>query len=475
MNGSPLTVLPKSKKTSVPRFLARSCGLALAATVLLIILSCGINSRYAGSGGRAQTKNEGTFNWRAYEGTSIRVLTSDHPWVHFTERRLAEFTELTGITVIFDVYPEDQFRVKRTVEMLSGITNIDAFMIMPGNNLSEYAMREWVEPLDQFIQSAKLSWPELDLGDFYSSALDSSIRKGRHYSMPLLLETSILAYNKRIFAEYGITVPKTMRELEAAARKIYRDSGGRTFGITMRGLGSAATSQWVDFLHSFGGSWLTKEGTAAVDSPEAVASLLFYGKLLREYGPRDATRNSWYESVSLFMRGDAGMIYDGNVFRSHYEDPVKSRVAGNVGYAMIPAGPAGAVPHISNWGLAIYSETRKKEAAWFFIQWATSKEFSLAAHLEGLPSARKSVWENPDTAKTVPAKEWTTASMRSYESATYQWNPPVVQVDEAREVVGEAIVAAVLDQDIDLAARRASAGLNVIISREYWEWPQSEH
>jgi ABC-type glycerol-3-phosphate transport system substrate-binding protein len=34
--------------------------------------------------------------------------------------------------------------------------------------------------------------------------LEASLRDGRLYSLPVLLETSILAYNKRIFAAYGV-------------------------------------------------------------------------------------------------------------------------------------------------------------------------------------------------------------------------------------------------------------------------------
>jgi hypothetical protein len=65
-----------------------------------------------------------------------------------------------------------------------------------------------------------------------------------------------------------------------------------------------------------------------------------------------------------------------------------------------------------------------------------------------------------------PAPEWTAASTRSYELATFKWNPPGRDTNEARIAVGEAIVAAILDQDPELAARRASVKLNAIMSEE---------
>ena len=71
----------------------------------------------------------------------------------------------------------------------------------------------------------------------------------------------------------------------------------------------------------------------------------------------------WAESTSMFMEGKAAMIYDANVFKALYENPKESKVAGKVGYAVIPAGPTGKrLPHVSNWSLSI-SKTSTARAA----------------------------------------------------------------------------------------------------------------
>ena len=442
----------------------RFCYAIISLLAALLVWSC--VARPSDSIKGTDTDTTGGLNLRAYAGTELHILANDHPWVTHTAPRLQEFMALTGIAVSFDVYPEEQFRIKRTVEMLSGISTYDAFMIMPGNSLSEYHAKGWVEALDPFMKDSTLAWPDYNLADLYPSALEASLRDGRPYSLPVLLETSILAYNKRIFATYGVKVPRTMQELEDAARTVYQGSGGRIAGLTMRGRDMSATSQWVDFLHSFGGDWLDQNGNAAIDSPQSIAALQFYGRLLRDYGPRDATRIGWYESVSLFMRGEAAMIYDANLFRTHYEDREHSTVYEDLGYAVIPAGPAGQVPHVSHWGLAIDPRSKHKEAAWLFIQWATAREQSLSAHLAGIPSARESVWKHPMFTDSDPAPQWTAASTRSYEIATFQWNPPVINTGDARQVVGEAITAAILGQDMAAAARKASAGLDAILALE---------
>ncbi len=411
--------------------------------------------------GESSASRDGDFYWARHAGTELDVIANDHPWVEIVEDRLEEFEENTGITVRFEVYPEDQFRAKRRVEMMSGVSDFDVLMIMPGQALSAYVAEGWVEPLDDLLADDSITAPEYEVDDYYEGVLEAGARDDKQYTMPILLETSLLAYNEELFERFDLSPPETMGELEEAARTVYEGTDGEVYGITLRGNRAAATSQWADFLYSFGGEWLDDQGRAAIDSEEAIESLRFYGGLLRNYGPRDAVRNRWYESVSLFTSGRAAMIYDANVFRPDYEDADRSNVHDRVGYAPIPEGPAGRIPHISHWGLAVSSQSPALEASWLFIQWATGREISAEAHRRGIPSARESIWEQQD-----PSSSWAEASMASYAAADWQWNPPIINVDAAREVVGRAIVAAILDDNVVEAAQSAAAELDGIIEEE---------
>lgn len=404
------------------------------------------------------------FDWQSQKGSTIKIMANKHPWVDIIEPKIGEFEELTGIKVNLAVYPEDQFRTKRTVEMVSGASDVDVFMLMPGNSLAQYHESGWVAPLDDMMKSDALIWPEYDLDDIFTSALDAGVKDGKHYTIPILLETSLLAYNKEIFQKYGVSVPGTMEELEAAAKTIYEGSGGDIYGITLRGKKASATSQWVDFLHSFGGEWL-ENGKAGIGSDAAIEATDFYGRLLRLYGPKSAPSNSWYESISIFMQGKAAMVYDASVFKPNYENSEKSAVAGKVGYARIPAGPAGAIPHVSNWALSIYSNSENKEAAWLFIQWATSKDVALEGLMAGIPSARNSAWDSDQFKQNDTTPEWTQASIDSYKVASPIWNPPVIPVGECRDAAGSAIVASILGEDVKAAAAAAEKAMNEILEK----------
>jgi len=54
-----------------------------------------------------------------------------HPFTTFIEKKLPEFEQKTGIKVNMEVFPEDQFRDKLTIELNAG-AKIDGFMTMPG-------------------------------------------------------------------------------------------------------------------------------------------------------------------------------------------------------------------------------------------------------------------------------------------------------------------------------------------------------
>ena len=88
-----------------------------------------------------------------YEGTTLRLLFNRHVWQEFIEKKIPEFEKATGIKLVVEVFPEDQFRAKRLIEVTSGIADLDVFMIMPGQAGLHYATEGWTYPLDDFINN----------------------------------------------------------------------------------------------------------------------------------------------------------------------------------------------------------------------------------------------------------------------------------------------------------------------------------
>ena len=79
---------------------------------------------------------------------------------------------------------------------------------------------------------------------------------------------------------------------------------------------------------------------------------------------------------------------------------VTSKVAGKVGYSILPYGDVRSANIYGGSGIGInkYAPEKEKKAAWLYIVWATSKEMQLKVfrHPEGgsLPT-RKSAYEDP--------------------------------------------------------------------------------
>lgn len=404
------------------------------------------------------------FDWRQFEGTEIRFLMNRHPFTNFLEPRISEFEDLTGINVVVEVFPEDQFRQRRLLEASSGATTLDGYMIMPGQVGAQYLGASWLRYLDDFIADPSLTSPDLNIDDFFEGAM-STFRDGEQvFGLPLQIESSLLFYRRDLFEEAGLTnPPETMEELLEYAQILHQ---GRRAGFAMRGRGAAATSQIVNLLYSFGGQWLDEAGNSALASEASIASLDFYANLLRSYGPPGPANLHWSEVTSLYAQDQAAMILDANVFRSIMEDPEQAMevVRNNTGYAPLPAGPAGRVPAVLVWGMSVNAASANPEAAWYFIQWALSPENQLLAALEGVPSARASSWEDEEFQSRAPA-DWIEASQQSFNLGQPDWNPPVIPVAEVRDAYGLAIVEALNGANIAQVLARAAQEMDRIVSR----------
>ena len=430
-------------------------GGALGATGL--ILTAGGRSLASPSAAQA------TFDWKKFDGSRIRLLANAHPWTNSVKPVLAEFQELTGIQVQAEDLPEAQFRQKLTTELSQGTGSVDVMMSAPAQEGLKYDQAGWYEPLDRFVQDPALTAPDYDFADFAPRPIEMQTVNGKLIGIPVQLESTMIIYRKDLFEEKGIAPPATFADLEAAAEALHAPDD-RLFAIGLRGKGAAATSQWSSFLYGYGGDWLDPAGAPALASQPAIDAFTYYGNLARNYGPRGVENNSWAENVALFQQGQLGILVDASVFKVNVEDPSASTVAGKVGYAVFPQGPAAHDVAGFTWGLSIPASAKNKEAAWYFVQWATSKAQNLALLQKGVPVARQSTWQDPAYVETSN-KEFDQAQQTSIQISKHTSNPPVVSVQEVRDAVGPVIIAAIQGGDVPAAAQQANETVKTIIAQ----------
>jgi len=250
----------------------------------------------------------------------------------------------------------------------------------------------------------------------------------------------VLYYRKDLLAAAGVKVPTTFVELEAVAKKLNSDA---VAGFASRGKGAASVTQLSSYVYNYGGLYLDK-GVAVFDSKPAVEAVRFYGMMLASYGPKGVTSMSWENVMPLFQAGKVAMWTDASVFYGQIIDPAKTQLgADKVGIANFPAGPKMNTPFIvTSWGMAVAKQSKKKDLAMKFIDWATSKELAVKGMMANITMARSSVWEDKAVlAKVNPGLVETRAF--AAKNGNPLDRPYMSAVGEARDLIGELVIESI--------------------------------
>jgi ABC-type glycerol-3-phosphate transport system substrate-binding protein len=223
-----------------------------------------------------------------------------------------------------------------------------------------------------------------------------------------------------------------MNEMVEAARLVKKNAG--IPGIVARGTPSAASigTGYGSGLKSYtDGQWNEFDGklNSMLHDPRAVEYTNIWINMIRESGPPNWANMQWYDAMEAFTAGQAGMIVDADFFAASYEDPNKSKVAGKVGYALIPGGPGGkAYSGLFTWALGINKATKNKEAAWLFVEWATAQRTLLNATIgyRNYNPSRVSVTNDPRVQEVMGGwgdGSYLKAVAKNLETARVLWIP----------------------------------------------------
>ena len=257
--------------------------------------------------------------------------------------------------------------------------------------------------------------PDYDEADIFKGLMDanrwdmtlgSGIGQGSQWAIPVMVETYVQSYRKDIYDELGIEPAVTIDQWRENNAKATSDD---VKGIIVRGEqgGGMSGTGFISTILGYGGVVLDEGLVCQINSPEAVHVTEQYCASVKESGPEGWASVTWYEGQESFANGSYAQYEDCDFFNALYDDPDKSQVAGKVGLAHCPhdesMDPASSM---WTWALAMSSKAVDKNAAWYFIQWATMKEQMTVATVEGrnYNPTRESVFNNPDVQATMG--EW---------------------------------------------------------------------
>lgn len=383
----------------------------------------------------------------------IRVLLANHPYGDLLKSAIPEFEKATGIKVNAESLQESQLTTKLTTEFATRSSSVDVYMTRPLQEGKMFYKNGWFEPLTGF-----------DFSDYPKNVMSVVTFGQKAYIVPLVTEWQVLYYRKDVLQKAGIKVPANFTELEAAAKKINSED---LAGLASRGKGAAAVTQLSSYLYNYGGLYLDK-GVAVFNSKPALDAIRFYGKLLGNYGPKGITSMSWENIMPLFQAGKIAMWTDASVFYGQIVDPAKTQVAAeNVGIATFPAGPKKNSPFIvTSWGIAVAKQSKQKDLARQFLEWATNKDLATRGMLANITMARSSVWaDKAILAKINPGLVETRifAAQNGYPLD----RPYMSAVGEARDLIGELIIESIntkgASANLEKMAKQNVAKVNEIL------------
>jgi multiple sugar transport system substrate-binding protein len=403
------------------------------------------------------------FDWKRFNGSQLRFMVSVHPWTEWAQKQLPALEAETGIKVNLEILYEDQLRQKLPLTLRSDPGAVDAFFTLPSWDGAAFSRARWYAPLEPLI-SSDLTAPDWDFSDFFPNILNIHRLNGQLLGVPISTEVQALFFNKATLDAKGLAPPTTLDTLMAAAKAL-NDPAGNVAGFVTRGDGVQALYTFAPFLFAYGGRWLDDSGKPELASAPFINALKYYSEILRAAGPPNVLGMQWKTTYPLFQQERAAMFADAVNFLAYFRDPSQSRIVDKVGMVPVPAGPSGSHSTVIAWGPAIAASSKKQQAAWYAIQWLTSKRNMLAASLATtLPSSRKSVFSAEAYVKAAPAGVIEIVQSQIANAVPNGANPLVVQVPETRAAIGQAIVAALRGEDITKAANEAQKQVLAIIN-----------
>ncbi|MGC4377129.1 ABC transporter substrate-binding protein [Fictibacillus sp. Mic-4] len=246
----------------------------------------------------------------------------------------------------------------------SEIDVIDMDVIWP----AEFAQAGYVMPLDRFIQQDGIKLDEYNQG-----ALAAAQFNGKQWALPKFIDAGLLYYRKDLVKDDQ--VPKTWDDLLKQAKEL-KGKGGTKFGYVMQAKQyEGLVCNAIEFVAAYGGKFIDEKGEVAVNSPETIKGLKKLVEVAKSNAvPGNVTTFTEIESDTAFIEGQTVFLRNWPYEYASANDKEKSKIAGKVGVAPLPAGDKGSAAALGGWMAGINKNTKHPKEAWEFLKFMTGAE-----------------------------------------------------------------------------------------------------
>ncbi len=303
----------------------------------------------------------------AQEKVSIKVSGWDNSANPQFDNTIKAFeAKNPNIKVEFIDIPSAEYTNKLSI-MLNGGSDLDAFWIKDSDTSLSMSNKGQLEDLSAYIKKDGIDVSQ------YNGLAENFVFDGKTAGLPFRTDYYVLYYNKDIFDAAGVAYPTndmTWAEFEQTAKKITSGDG--------------ANKKFGAFIHSWQAcveNWSVADGKNNIMATDYSFFKPYYDMTLRMQNKDKSimdyatikTANIHYSSP--FLNGKIGMMPMGTWFMATLNSKIKS------GESTVKWGVA-TIPHAegveagrtvgSTTPMSINAASKKKDAAWEFVKFATS-------------------------------------------------------------------------------------------------------
>jgi multiple sugar transport system substrate-binding protein len=404
--------------------------------VTLALAACGTDS--GGSGG-----SSGAISiWEGYTGSEAKAFT----------HLVAQYEKQYPGTKVNSLFVNSDNALQKVLTSVRGGTPPDIAYLY-GSWAPNVAQIPQVVNLTQVVKRPGVNW-----NDFYVGERDVATVKGKVIGVPALVDNLAVVYNKKLFAQAGLTPPGpdwTWSQFQADAKKL-TNPAIKQFGTAYVTPGSEDTVwHWEALLWEAGGQLLSPDNTkAAFDSPAGLKSL----ETLQAMAVTDKSMyldptDSAY--ANLFNSGKLGMLVTGPWDLSAFPNV-------QYGVQVMPSYPGSAAGHQTisgpdNWVL-FNNGSAHVSAAEKFILWldapAQVKSFSLAT---GNLPIRQSVGTEAGFSQQMDQAQPGMSTFITNLGNVQQSRPQIALYPKISQALGTMIVSVLLGRSQPQAALTAAS------------------
>jgi multiple sugar transport system substrate-binding protein len=303
-------------------------------------------------------------------------------------------------------------------------------------------------------------------GEFFDGIWETSLIDGHLYGVPWYVDTRVLFYRTDLLREAGFDgPPKSWSEWVAACRALRAAHHGGNFLPML-----LPTNEWpqpVVLAVNSGATFVGNDATAHFDEPGFIEGFGFYLDFFRRGDAPVVAGSQIANLYQQFGEGEFAMLITGpwNVGEMRRRLPADKQDKWTT--APIPARDGAPYPGLSIAGgssLAIFATSKKKEAAWKFIEFLTEPEQQVRFYeLSGNLPARRAAWNAP-----ALQRDRELAAFRTQLDHTVAL-PRIPEWERiATAIFEEGELAARGQFDAAEAARRLDARVDAMLDKRRW-------